>query len=358
MATALSFLLFFCATINAQVLDSTTSTGFQTKTFYSKILGEKRKINIQLPARMNQFDNYPVIYLLDGEAHTQMVAGQVQYLSESYKIIPNVIVVAIQNTDRMRDLTPSKDTNVKNSGGGEKFIQFIKQELMPYVDSNYHPAPYNILSGHSLGALMAIYCLVNHPDYFNAYIAISPSFQWDKKSLLLEAAQKLNSNNLQNKILFFSDANEDSAFHQNQIEFEKILLQKNINGLKHKRAFYPEETHISEPVKAFYDGIRWIYPNWHLNYNNSAFRKTMSAKIIKDHYQQLTTTYRYNIIPLHDEIIQIAKFLRNDPKRINDAIDLLQWNLKNYPSSDVAKQLLSETIEMTKQKNEKAESKN
>ena len=350
MATALSLLLFFCFSINAQVLDSTTSIGYQAKTFYSKILGEKRKINIQLPARMNKFDNYPVIYLLDGEAHTQMVAGQVQYLSESYKIIPNVIVVAIENTDRMRDLTPSKDTNVKNSGGGEKFIQFIKQELMPYVDSAYHPAPFKILSGHSLGALMAIYCLVNHPEYFNAYIAISPSFQWDKKSLLQDAAKKITGNSLQNKFLFFSDANEDSAFHQNQIEFESMLNQKNLTGFKFRRSFYPEESHISEPVKGFYDGIRFIYPNWHLNYNSSSFRKTMNAKIIKDHFQQLSKIYGYNTIPLHDEIVQISRFLRNDPNRINDAIELMQWNVENYPSSDIAKQLLAETQEMKKKK--------
>src|ERR671926_106700 len=38
-----------------------------------------------------------------------------------------------------------------------------------------YPAPYSILSGHSLGGLMTIYCLVHHPEMFNAYIAISRS---------------------------------------------------------------------------------------------------------------------------------------------------------------------------------------
>jgi len=348
MATALSFLILICSSLHAQILDSTSNSAYQSKTFYSKILGEKRKINIQLPSSMNQYDNYPVLYLLDGEAHTKMVGGQVQYLSESYKIIPNIIVVGIENTYRMRDLTPTKDSNVNNSGGGENFLQFIKQELMPYIDSTYHPAPYKILSGHSLGALMAVHCLVNHPDYFNAYIAISPSFQWDKKSLLNEASQKLTSTSFRNKILFYSDANEDSSFHQNQIEFESILIKKHIPGLKFKRAFYPEETHISEPVKAFYDGIRWVYPNWHLNYNSSAFRKIMTAKMIREHFNELSNIYGYNTIPLHDELIQIARFLRNDPKRINDAIELLQWNLSNYPASDVTKKLLSETQEMNR----------
>jgi tetratricopeptide (TPR) repeat protein len=109
------------------------------------------------------------------------------------------------------------------------------------------------------------------------------------------------------------------------------------------RAFYPDETHTSEPVKAFYDGIRFVYPNWHLPYNNSAFKKTMSSRIIKDHFAELSTKYNYKIVPLHDELIMIARFLRNDPNRIEDAIELLQWNAENYPMSAVNWETLGDT---------------
>ena len=306
---------------------------------------------------MKPYDACPVLYVLDGEALTAMVGGQVQYLSEAYKIVPSLIVVGIENTDRTRDLTPTHfnngpdgkpDTSAKafgkNSGGGEKFLQFIKTELMPYIESNYPAAPYKILSGHSLGGLMAVYCLLNHPDFFNAYIAISPSLQWDNNVMLNQAAEKLNAGTV-NKTLFFSDANEDALFHQNQLKLDSILLQKNIPGLTYKRFFYPEETHISEPVKAFYDGIRLIYPGWYLPYNSSAFKKTMTAKMIKDHYAELQKKYNYNIIPPHDEINQVSRFLRNDPKRIQDAIELLQMNAVNFPSSAVVLETLGDTYE-------------
>ena len=124
------FITFFSFTTKSQVLDSTKMPGTEVKTFYSKILGEKRKIFIQTPSRMSKYDTYPVLYVLDGEAQTTLVNGQVQYLSESYKIIPNLIVVGIANTDRIRDLTPTHsiigpdgkpDTSSnafgKNSGG-------------------------------------------------------------------------------------------------------------------------------------------------------------------------------------------------------------------------------------------------
>ncbi|MFL5771950.1 MAG: alpha/beta hydrolase-fold protein [Flavisolibacter sp.] len=347
------FLIFF-TTIHAQVTDSSSMNGPEVRTFYSSVLGEKRKIIIQTPARMNQFDAHPVLYVLDGEAQMQMIGGQVEYLSEAYKIIPNLIVVGIENTDRTRDLTPTHsiigadgkpDTSVnsigKNSGGGEKFLQFIHQELMPWVDSAYHTAPFKILSGHSLGALMAVYCLLHHPDYFNAYIAISPSLQWDSNFMLHDFSSHPFTST--NRFLFFSDANEDASFHQNQLELDSILHKKKYHGLIYKRNFYPDETHISEPVKAFYDGIRFIYPDWHLPYNSSAFRKTMNSKIIRDHFNELSKKYGYNVIPLHDDINQISRFLRNDPARIQDAIELLEMNAINYPTSSTVQEILGDT---------------
>jgi len=342
--------------LSGQVIDSAKTNGPEVKTFYSKILGEKRKITIQTPSRMSKYDTYPVLYLLDGEVQASLVNGQVQYLSEGYRIIPNLIVVAIQNTDRIRDLTPTHsiigpdgrpDTSAnafgKNSGGGEKFLQFIREELMPYVDSHYHTAPYKILAGHSLGGLMAVHCLINHPDYFNAYIAISPSLQWDNAQLLKQADSKVFAKDGASKVLFFSDANEDSAFHQNQLVLESILKKKNIAGLKFQHVFYPEESHTSEPVKAFYDGIRMVYPDWYLPYNNSAFKKSMNAEIIKNHFESLSKSYGYEVKPPHDDLIQISRFLRNDPNRINDAIKLLEINVANYPSSGTAFETLGDT---------------
>jgi predicted alpha/beta superfamily hydrolase len=339
----------------AQLLDSSRTPGAELYTINSKLLGEKRKIRIQVPLGGDNYTAYPVLYVLDGEAQMNLVAAEVQYLSESYKIIPNMIVVGIDNTDRMRDLTPSHtdvgpdgktDTSAKspfkNTGGGEKFLQFLKQEVMPLVDSRYKTAPFQILAGHSLGALMAVYCLVNHPDYFNAYLAISPSFQWDDNTLLKQAS-KASFEKIKNKFLFFSDANEDSSFHNNQVAFDSLLAKKN-SALKYKRMFYPGETHISEPVKAFYDGIRFIYPEWHLPYNSSAFRKTINSQVVKQQYARLSSAYGYNVIPPHDEIIMISRFLRNDPNRIKDAIELLEMNAENYPASALNLETLGDTF--------------
>ena len=105
--------------------------------------------------------------------------------------MPATIVVALQNTERGRDMTPPAETDdemtsmIGDSGGADDFIAFFRDELIPYVDSNYRTTGYDILVGHSLGGLVAIHALVHHPDVFEAYVPISPRLWWDGQMSLI-----------------------------------------------------------------------------------------------------------------------------------------------------------------------------
>ena len=343
--TALLLLTIIPFLSAAQVTDSSTLPAITVKTFQSRILGEKRSIFIQTPANMNPADKYPVLYLLDGASFISIAGGQVQYLSESYKIIPSMIVVGIKSTDRFKDLTPTHsvigndgkpDTSARSpfrtSGGGDNFLKFLKEELFPYIENNYPAAPYRILFGHSLGGLMAMHALTDQPDLFNAYIAISPSLQWDNEVMLKKAAS-LKENIRLNKYIFFSSADEGKDFTRMQLAMDSIFKKKQFSGLKTEYISYPGETHISSPVKGLYDGLRHVYPNWHLAYSSSAFRKILTGDSVIRHYDLLSKTYQYKVVPLHDELLQVARFLSNDPKKIQGALDLLLKYIPDYAGS-------------------------
>ena len=145
--------------INAQKSENTKLTIADIVTIHSKILNEDRKIYIYSPdqtAGPYLPQASAVLYLLDGETQMSVVASQVQYLSEVYNVLPHMIVVGIgnYNYDRLRDLTPTHsltgfngkvDSNpaspLKSSGGGENFLKFVKEEVMPYVEDNYNTTP-------------------------------------------------------------------------------------------------------------------------------------------------------------------------------------------------------------------------
>ncbi|RZJ98791.1 MAG: alpha/beta hydrolase, partial [Flavobacterium sp.] len=83
-------------------------------TVQSTILNEKRKVLVYVPksSSNNAFatQTYPVVYLLDGDAHFTSVVGMIQHLSQvnGNSFCPEMIVVGISNTARTRDLTPTK----------------------------------------------------------------------------------------------------------------------------------------------------------------------------------------------------------------------------------------------------------
>ncbi|MBS1659639.1 MAG: alpha/beta hydrolase [Bacteroidetes bacterium] len=248
----------------------------------SKILQENRTVYIHYPKpdSSNINKRFPVLYLMDGESHFDMLAQYADYLSRwDVKAIPQMIVVGVANTKRTRDLTPSEsifnyygkpDTSatswMRPSGGNEKFLQFISQELIPYVDSNYKTISYKILAGHSFGGIASINCLLTHPGMFDAYVAISPSFWWDREYVLKLADKRLREGTVLYKTLFYSDGNEgmddSSTFHTNLLTFDSLLSVRKIKGLVRTYKYYPTETHMTEPVTAYYDALRFIFKDW------------------------------------------------------------------------------------------------
>ena len=108
---------------------------------YSELLGEARQIIVGLPRGYAGSDeSYPVVYLLDGPGHFHHTTGTARFLAGVGRM-PDVIVVAIANTDRTRDMTPPTQTDtlgaLPTAGGMDNFLEFIGEELRPYIENNY-----------------------------------------------------------------------------------------------------------------------------------------------------------------------------------------------------------------------------
>ncbi|MEM8889747.1 MAG: alpha/beta hydrolase-fold protein, partial [Bacteroidota bacterium] len=185
------------------------------ESLHSEILDEERKLWIYVPKESDNDvftrQRYPVVYLLDGDGHFFSVAGMVRQLSEvnANTVLPKMIVVGIPNTNRMRDLTPSKPQPgddpfmspqaLASTGGGGNFMAFLEKELIPHIEANYRTEPYRMIIGHSLGGLTVMNILQNKPELFNAYVSIDPSMSWHKQKLLQEIKQNDFGESYKNK---------------------------------------------------------------------------------------------------------------------------------------------------------------
>lgn len=269
LKSLLLFLLFFNLKVNAQKVELYNSISNDVLTIPSKVLNEDRRFYVHVPkidsASLNK--KFPVLYLLDGENHFHLLSAYIDYLSH-WEEIPPMIVVGIINTDRKKDLTPSKntitydgknDTTLRSSGGNEHFFQFLQKELMPYIETNYKTNSFNIFGGHSFGGNTTINCMLIRPEMFDAYIAVSPSLWWDNRFMLKQAHEKLKKSSVYNKILFYSDGNEGGSFHTAVLKFDRLIVNKTLKGLRFKYNYYPKESHMTEPIVAYYDALRFIY---------------------------------------------------------------------------------------------------
>ena len=172
-----------------QLIDSITGTPNApcTLVIKSKVLNENRRIYIQLPEGYKDNNKkFPVLFVMDGEWLFDLVNANQRYYSYDEvtdQNIPRMIVVGIENTNRDRDYTPTSNSGIDysfpTSGGADKFLDFIENELIPFLDNRYRTAPHRGIVGWSFSGLFSVYAGISRPDLFNMFLCISPAIWWD-----------------------------------------------------------------------------------------------------------------------------------------------------------------------------------
>jgi uncharacterized protein len=332
-------------------------------TVYSKTLKENRRVWVYVPNSgpnsIYQKQKYPVVYLLDGDGHFGSVVGMIQQLSEvnGNSLCPQMIVVGITNTDRIRDLTPTYvssgpdlDSNfVRTSGGGENFTTFLEKELIPYIDSTYPTAPYRMMIGHSLGGLMVLNTLVHHPHLFNSYLAIDPSLWWDNQKLLKQATTALAQKKFGGKSLYLAIANtmqagmdtlrvqkdtSGASLHIRSMFQLAAALKKNPNnGLRWAYKYYPDDDHGSVPLIAEYDALRFLFGYYKLPSFEIMMDKNVRAdSVLMAHFTKVSGELGYTVLPPEPMVNGMGYgFMQNN--MMDKAYGFFQLNIQNYPQS-------------------------
>jgi len=323
-------------TVFAQVepLPARNDTAFAIQ---SKSLHEPRSIWVHLPEDYNSSQQtYPVLYLLDGDGHFNYVSAMVDYLSGyDRNRMPPVIVVAIVNVDRTRDFTPvhslefggkTDSVRMHNTGGGASFLQFIQDELVPYIDGHYRAQPYRILAAHSLGGLFGLYAKEVSPNLFQSTILMSPAFYGGNNKMLTDFTPFLKSRPALTGKMFITIGDEDKH------KVDSLVLQLKNNapaGLTWAFQQYKEDNHFSVTYKSMFDGLRFIYKNWFIDFYGTA---KMDYAVIEQHFKQLSNEFGYTIKP-SEEYVNNCGYTQIRAGYIDNAIDIFKHNITDHPNS-------------------------
>ncbi len=258
------FVLVCFKTVNAQTPPTVDLPNTQVLKYTSKIVeGHEYHLYINLPGNYakDSTKRYPVLFLLDAHYDFRTFTGI--YGSQYYDgFIPGFVTVGItwggDNPNygqlRARDLTPTG--NQPAMGGGPKFLSFIKNELIPFINSKFRVTDDRGLAGSSYGGLFTLYALYSEPGLFNRYIAASPSLTYDNSVL----------RSFENKYSIVGSPKPSrlymcmGSFEGLEKEFKELTERlKKVNNLDVQAMTLANTGHSGTKPEGFSRGLQWVF---------------------------------------------------------------------------------------------------
>lgn len=248
---------------------------------HSKTLNQNREILVYTPSdyydfRTNEYFN--VIYVFDSQSREffDYTSSIVSFLSNGDK---SFIVVGISSPynekldySRRNDFLPVlKSENTKNnsgkySGNADNFLRYVASEVIPYINSHYRTLNHNIAIGHSLGASFILYSLLEKPNLFDNYIAISPNLAYEDDRLSNELINFDYSKIKDPTYIYLSNADEGIEYWKEWKPardkvysfFKNSLKQKNITF---EVSEFPNNTHWSTFPPSLNKALEFYFKN-------------------------------------------------------------------------------------------------
>ncbi len=345
------FVLFLCALGTVSAAHGQEPVNIGTRhTIQSDILAEERTYFVALPESYSwskDYRRYPVVYILDGNWYfTPFASAARQMAADVSPHIPEMIIVGVSNDgQRVRDASPTKsltgyegieDQGYASSGGADKFLDFMAQELMPHIEMSYAASDYRILAGYSFNGLPVLHSLFMRPEMFGAYIAIDPSQWWDDFLIYKRAADYFATRSYENKALYLATQSEPYPVQyfptaENPTNVADILRATNPPGLHWAHKEYGQENHHTLQLTAFMDGLKHIFEG-HKPTLETLYR---SPERLAPQYQALSSRLGTKIAPNEGAINFMGHNLMTYLKRpdLEKALVHFRLNTANYPGS-------------------------
>ncbi len=275
--------------IENQKSPKVTLLSTEKRTLHSEIVKQDFEIYISLPYEYYMSDTtYPVLFSLDANVKFGMTSNVVNNLGAFTMEIPKIIVVGIAYPIqdiadwaalRKRDTTPTSNPTydeewagflnqatgrndiVVLSGGADKFLAFIRDELIPFIESNYRVSSTDrALQGTSSGGLFTLYALLQDPELFQRYFAGSPSIKWDEAYMYtLENDYAASHKDLPVRLFMCVGGLETDSYLTNFKKMTQLLRSRNYPNLELETLIFENDTHGTTGPASLCRGLKSLY---------------------------------------------------------------------------------------------------
>ena len=298
----------------------------EARTIHSAVLAEDREVLIALPETYGRTSiSYPVLFLLDGSSHLLHATATARFLASARNRIPEMIVVAIPNTNRNRDLTPGP--------GATKFQRFLGDELIPWVETNYRAASERILFGHSLSASFAVHTLLNRAELFDVYVAASPPL-WRYDGLAGDTTAGLGHAGQARAALYLTVGEHENDRLREGVERFAAVLKAGDSALPGwSYVLLKDEDHSSTPHRSIYNALEARYAEWRFKFfeDLTELDAVGGLKGLEAHYERFSKRFGYRAPPPEDRLLQVGR-IYVAAERHQEVMQLASAYLTQYPA--------------------------
>ncbi len=291
----------------------------------SEVLHSDRLLFIYLPDNYDKdtTKSYPVHYLTDAPISSNIYFDLLR-LHGVMNYVPQCIVVGLSSNDRNYNLSPDQ--------GAAKYLEFIKNEAIPYIEKNYRTKSFKVLSGHSLGGDFVIYTMLKNPSLFNAYIAGSPG-PIEPIMKLLDKNELITST-LDYQFFYTSIGSLDNTDTTVFNKFKEKLKANITNPIDCNFDIHDGENHISNIVINFQTGINKLYKDWKFILPDRLDRPI--SEELEIHYDKLENKFSYRPEISEWDVIFPTMDILAEKGDFKNAIDILKYCVEIHPKSDQA----------------------
>jgi predicted alpha/beta superfamily hydrolase len=252
----------------SETFPKVTIPGSIVRQLHSSATGRDYDIYVRLPEVYARYKmkKYPVLYVLDGQWDFKLldsIYGGLLY----DRFVPEMIIVGITysgkapdyETLRAMDYTPVADSYLPGSGDAAKFFTFLKEQLMPFIESNYRADPaQRVLMGSSFGGTFTLYALFSEPSLFSGYVAASPAVVYGNGFAFKQEAEYA-SDHKDLPVRLFLSVGEIEDLAEPVQQFMQVLSERNYTGLELETRIIEGERHAGNKPEAYNRGLRFIF---------------------------------------------------------------------------------------------------
>lgn len=276
--------------------EAASSSPYESFTIDSRHVDQTFEIEVHIPEHCRA-NKCPAVYFTDADASNYYEFGFEFFVNASASLKayggPDVITVGIgypgdgltsnwgmlrwrdflafsaAEFSEMPEVSESRKQVFAESGAGgaSNFLEFIRQELLPAIESKYSVDPKDrTYVGYSAGSLFGLHILSTYPDTFNRYVIGSAFFKYSRDKF----GSFTKKSDVNARLFFGVGLDEQLQFSGGKersypwmvngyLEFAALLGELNVEGLEYKNRTYPDEIHETAWRPIYIQGLRWVF---------------------------------------------------------------------------------------------------